>query len=199
MLTSTQDRSVPSPDAFGLSTSQAPHPQTQARASRPLSQRERDLLAARSGGHWRVLLALSIAAAGAGALMLPLGFSAATAVLTACVAFMLSLNFPVAENRGGYVRDDIALDSKIGVAGRIAGKRMRGWLRPHCALTVTDAAGSRAQTFKLPAAAYAAVREGQPAMVWYVPSSGIVMELSEGSYRYRLGDAEPGQRSSQRV
>ncbi|MGO1068579.1 hypothetical protein [Lysobacter sp. CA199] len=157
-----------------------------------LSHSERNALAAKSGGYWKVLGALLIGAAIAGSLALPLGFGAGVAFVAASLAFMLSLNFPIAENRGRYVRDDIELGTKAAVSGRVVAMRIGGGrLRSHCVLTLlSDRTPAHTLQFKLPRSAYAVLRQEQPVTVWYAPSSGIVLELNSASYRYRLGDNE---------
>ncbi|MGH8083154.1 MAG: hypothetical protein ACREP7_21425 [Lysobacter sp.] len=174
-----------------LETTSAYEAQTHTE-QRPLSQLERGLLAAKSGGYWRVLIALALSASIAGLLVLPLG-GAGAAFVAACVVFMLSLNFPISENRGRYVRDDLQLGTKVAISGRVVAART---VRSHCVFTLASTpAGAHTLEFKLPRAAYAALRQEQSVDLWYVPSSGIVMELTAGSYRYRLGDDEKSLRA----
>lgn len=182
MLTLNQEGwSLPLGDFEPISTWNA-----RTETSRPLSESERKQLAARSGGYWMVLTTLLIASGVAGSLLLPLGFGPETAFVAAGLVFMYSLNFPFAENRGRYVRDDLELGTKVLVSGRIAATRMAG---STCILSlVSEKAPERTIEFKLPQSVYAGLQGSQSVSVWYVPASEVVMELSTASYSYRLGD-----------
>lgn len=186
MLTLNQEGwSLPLGDIEPITTWNA-----RADTSRPLSEFERSQLVARSGGYWMVLTALLLAAAAVGSLVLPFGFGGEVAFVAAGLVFMLSLNFPIAENRGRYVRDDIELGVKVLASGRVASMRVAGGkLRPYCVLTlIGDKTPASAIEFKVPRSAYTALQKDRRISVWYVPASGIVMELSTASYRYRLSD-----------
>jgi hypothetical protein len=191
MMTLTEEGwSLPLGDFEQLSTWSA-----QAETQRPLSELERKRLATRAGGYWKVLALLSLAAAAVGSLVLPLGLGGGAAFVIACLVFMLALNFPIAENRKRYVRDDIELGTKQFASGRAATLRVAG---AHCILGfVADGASARTIEFKLPRQVFESIQQGQPIEVWYVPVSETVMELSAGSYRYRLGDA--GKQESLRI